>query len=183
MSAARNSQSRGAAPGLAGEREHRRPRHVTSSAMGDLERALEESRPALEAGVRDAERELDELDKRRLELRALIARAKAALGELDVAVPDDEPSPLKLHEAMERVLEEVGGEMRIQELAREINDRGLYTKADGSPVDANQIHARAAAKTYRDRFERHAGVIRLRTSGPRKREPGPKTSRVARGSR
>jgi len=128
---------------------------------------LEESRPALEAGLRDAERELDELDKRRLELRALIARAKAALGELDVAVPD-EPPPLKLHEAMERVLEQFGGEMRIQELAREISDRGLYTKADGSRVDANQIHARAAAKTYRDRFERHAGVIRLRTSGPRK---------------
>jgi chorismate mutase len=133
--------------------------------MGDLERVLEESRPALEAGLRDAERELEELDKRRLELRALIARAKAALGELDIAVPDGEPRPLKLHEAMEQVLEEVGGEMRIQDLAKEINRRGLYTKADGSPVDANQIHARAAAKTYRDRFHRHAGVIRLRTNG------------------
>ncbi len=150
--------------------------------MSDLERVLEESRPALEAGLRDAERELEELDKRRLELGALIARAKAALGELDVATPDDEPPPLKLHEAMEQVLEEVGGEMRIQDLAREINDRGLYTKADRSRVDANQIHARAAAKTYRDRFERHAGIIRLRTSGPRKPETGPKASRAARGS-
>ena len=64
----------------------------------------------------------------------MIARAKAALGELDVAVPDHEPAPLKLHEAMQQVLEEVGGEMRIQDLANEINDRGLYTKADHSPV-------------------------------------------------
>jgi hypothetical protein len=182
MSAARNSQSRGATLDWpAAGASTSKTRNV--SAMGDLERVLEESRPALEAGLRDAERELDELDKRRLELRTLIARAKAALGELAVAVPDDEPPPLKLHEAMERVLMEFGGEMRIQELARQINDRGLYTKADGSRVDANQIHARAAAKTYRDRFERHAGVIRLRTNEPRTPETGPKTRRVARGSR
>jgi chorismate mutase len=165
----------------------RRPSAPTSttrnvSAMSALERLLEESRPALEAGLHDAERELEELDKRRLELRALIARAKAALGELDVAVPDYEPAPLKLHEAMEQVLEEVGGEMRIQDLVKEINDRGLYTKADHSPVNANQIHARAAAKTYRDRFERHAGIIRLRASEPRKPETGP-TRRAARSSR
>ena len=152
------------------------------SAMSALERLLEESRPALEAGLDDAERELDELEKRRLELCALIVRAKAALGELDVAVPDREPAPLKLHEAMEQVLEEVGGEMRIQDLVKEINDRGLYTKADHSPVNANQIHARAAAKTYRDRFERHAGIIRLRTIEPRKPKTGP-TRRAARSSR
>lgn len=163
----------------------RRPSAPTSttrnvSAMSALERVLSESRPAFEAGLRDAERELEELDKRRLELRALIARAKAALGELDVAVPDHEPHPLKLHEAMEQVLEEVGGEMRIQDLVRVINDRGLYTKADHSPVNANQIHARAAAKSYRHRFERNAGIIRLRTSGPQKLETP--TRRAARRS-
>jgi trimethylamine:corrinoid methyltransferase-like protein len=143
---------------------------------------LDESRPALEAGLRDAERELDELVTRRLEPRALIARAKAALGELDL-LSQPTTTPLKLHEATDRVLEEIGSEIRIQELAREINDRGLYTKADGSRVDANQIHARAAAKTYRDRFERHAGVTRLRTREPRKPETEPRTSRAGRGSR
>jgi hypothetical protein len=75
------------------------------------------------------------------------------------------------------------GNHGTQDLAREINDRGLYTKADRSPVDANQIHARAAAKTYRDRIDRHAGIIRLRTSGLRQPETGPNASRAARSSR
>ena len=41
---------------------------------------LEESRPALEAALADAERELEELKQRRNELEAVIARARAALG-------------------------------------------------------------------------------------------------------
>src|SRR4051794_30120893 len=101
--------SRGALPG--GDPAERRARRdgERKPAVADLRSILEQSRPALEAGIADAQRELDELHAREGELQTLIARAKAALGELDVQPAEREPPPgerLTLHEAMRLVLSE-----------------------------------------------------------------------------
>lgn len=129
---------------------------------------LEESRPALEAALADAERELEELNQRRDELEAVIARARAALGAPGTQ-PDaiQHPPPalshgggyaapkarLTLHEAMALVLTENNNPwMSVQELANQINERSLYEKRDRSLVDPTQIHARASK--YPTMFEK-----------------------------
>jgi hypothetical protein len=67
---------------------------------------------------------------------------------------------LTLHDAMEQVLGESGSEwMTAHELAREINERRLYEKRDGSDVDPSQIHSRA--NKYRRLFEKDGARIRL----------------------
>src|SRR3954453_15082784 len=104
--------------------------------MPELRKILEETRPALEAGLAEAERELAALDERRRELEALIARARAALGETP---PPNTPRPhdrLTLHEALGLVLRENGNRwMTVHELADEINSRRLFEKRDGTPID------------------------------------------------
>jgi hypothetical protein len=130
--------------------------------MTDLNKILEDSRPAIEAGLLDAQEELAALDDRRRHLESLIARARAALGEIDIVGPSDQVVRPKLHEAMELVLNESPNRsMRVQDLAKEINERGLYEKRDRSPVEPNQIHARASAKTYAHLFVKKDGVISL----------------------
>jgi hypothetical protein len=133
--------------------------------MPDLNKILEDSRPAIEAGLKDAQRELAALDERRHELQTLIARAQAALGEIGPGGINAYREPRrKLHEAMELVLgESPTHAMSVQELAQEINERRLYEKRDGSPVEPNQIHARASSKTYAHLFAKKAGVVSLRT--------------------
>src|SRR3954471_2692372 len=104
--------------------------------MTELEKILEDTRPALEAGLADAERELAALDDRRRELEALIARARAALGEMPPSANRQPHDRLTLHEALGLVLRENGNRwMTVYELADEINSRGLYQKRDGTPVD------------------------------------------------
>ena len=128
---------------------------------------LDQTRPELEAGLAAAEAELEELDARRGELLQLIARARAALGL--TAVPPAVPEAgggergLTLHEALAQVLREHGNEwMTVRELAAEVNTRGLYRKRDGSPVEANQVHARA--KNYAAMFEKNGPKVRLRNA-------------------
>lgn len=95
---------------------------------------------------------------RRLELEALIARARAALGDPDVRMPGSR-SRMTLHEAMDLVLSENSNRwMTVRELADEINTRSLYEKRDGSPVQPSQIHARA--NKYADRFEKDGARVR-----------------------
>lgn len=72
--------------------------------MSDLRKALEQSRPAIEVGLADAERELAELEARRQEVLALIARGRAALGESPLTVSKPGPERLTLHEAMQLLL-------------------------------------------------------------------------------
>ena len=74
--------------------------------MSDLRKVLEQNRPAIEAGLADAERELAELDARREELLGLISRARAALGDIPPTALKPAPERLTLHEAMELVLRE-----------------------------------------------------------------------------
>jgi hypothetical protein len=94
---------------------------------------------------------------------ALIGRAKAALGLGGGrgAAGDEGARPLTLHEAIAEVLHERGNAwMTARELADEVNARSLYRKRDGSPVEANQVHART--KNYADLFEKDRSRIRLR---------------------
>jgi hypothetical protein len=124
-----------------------------------LKEALAMSHAAIEEGLAEARAQLDELRTRENELEALIARGEAALGSAPVA--DEAEGRLTLHEALEQILR--GHEnrwMTVQELAEEINRRGLYRKKDGSPVEPNQVHART--KNYDAIFEKNGPRIRLR---------------------
>ncbi|HEY7208233.1 MAG TPA: hypothetical protein VH416_08320 [Gaiellaceae bacterium] len=126
-----------------------------------LKDALEGARAQLEAGLAEAEEELAELDARRTELLLLIARANAALG---VTPASATPSGrgLTLHAALAEVLRAGGNDwLTARELADEVNGLGLYRKRDGSPVEANEVHART--KNYTDLFEKDGSRIRLRT--------------------
>lgn len=131
--------------------------------MPNLREILEHNRPAIEAGLREAQAELVALDDRKRELETLIARARASLGEIE---PRNTPKQrLKLHEAMELVLSESPNRsMSVQDLARTINERALYEKRDQSPVEPNQIHARASSKSYSHLFAKRDGVVTLRAA-------------------
>ena len=93
-----------------------------------------------------------------VELRTLVERAgiipatTAAIGER-----------LKLHQAMAVALRQRGNTWtKISELADMINAQRLYAKGDGSPVESNQLHARANRTTYQRMFEKNGPMIRLR---------------------
>jgi ABC-type transporter Mla subunit MlaD len=129
-----------------------------------LRQALEDARPQLEAGLAEAEAELAQLEQRRGELLALIAQAKVALGQARTPAAGIEAGQqrgLTLHAALSQVLREHDNEwMTVRELANEVNARGLYAKRDGSPVEANQVHART--KNYAELFEKDGARVRLR---------------------
>lgn len=130
------------------------------SISSKLSRALDGARAEIEAGLREAEADLAELDARRAVLVALIARASAALGLADERAPDSPPRSLTLHEAMAQVLREHDNEpLTAREIADEINHRQLYRKRDGSIVDVSQIHARA--KNYATQFAKDGSKLRL----------------------
>lgn len=129
--------------------------------MPDLSKILEDSRPAIQAGLEHAEQELAALDARRQELTLLIARAKAALGDSPPTPPPLTGERLTLHQALELVLGERDNQwMTVHELAAEINERQLYTKRDRSNVDPSQIHART--NKYPHMFEKNGPNIRIR---------------------
>lgn len=70
---------------------------------------------------------------------------------------------LTLHEAMAVVLRQRGNEWtKISELAEMVNGQQLYEKRDGTPVEPNQLHARANRPTYRKMFEKRGPMLRLR---------------------
>ncbi|WP_430593522.1 winged helix-turn-helix domain-containing protein [Humidisolicoccus flavus] len=66
---------------------------------------------------------------------------------------------MKLHEAIEEVLEIAGKSMTTTEIADQINARGLYAKRDGSPVSALQIHGRT--RNYPRLFSQAGSTISL----------------------
>jgi hypothetical protein len=106
----------------------------------------------------EARNELSSLLERQVELEKQIAEAEAALGD-GRTPPGDER--LTLHEALAQVLRANGNTwMTARELADWVNDRRLYRKRDGSPVEVNQVHARA--NNYSDMFEKDGSNIRLR---------------------
>jgi peptidoglycan hydrolase CwlO-like protein len=124
---------------------------------------LEEKRPAIESALADAEQELAELNDRRAELEAVIARARSVLAD-DVPAAAMLPERRRtLHEAMALVLREQQNRwMTVHELADAVNRRALYEKRDRSAVDPSQIHARA--NKYPHIFEKNGSSVRLRSS-------------------
>lgn len=125
--------------------------------MTELAQALARSRDIIEAALAEARAELADLDARRAELEALIAQGEAALsgGQVSVAT-----SAMTLHEAMELVLRDAKAPMTARQLADAVNERGLYRKRDGTPVEINQIHARTS--NYESIFEKDGTLIKLR---------------------
>jgi len=130
--------------------------------MSNIAAALQKSRQIIEAELTGARAELADLDARREELEALIAQAEAVLGGSHTG--EAEPR-MTLHDALALLLREHGDEpMTARELTDAVNERGLYRKRDGSPVEVNQVHARAS--NYEELFEKDGSLIRLRTLPP-----------------
>jgi chromosome segregation ATPase len=124
-----------------------------------LVKVLEETRPAIQSALAEAEQELAELNDRRTELEGLIARARSVLTDDQEQAPRTPAQRLTLHEAMEHVLDEQHNRwMTVHELADAINERKLYEKRDRSPVEPSQIHARA--NKYPGRFEKDGPRVR-----------------------
>jgi len=120
-----------------------------------LERALHASHHEIRQGVEEARAEQARLASEIARLDELIARGEDLLGE----EPSPE-SPTTLHRALDIVLTEQGNRwMAAQELADEVNRRGLYRMKDGRPVETGQIHARV--RNYEQLFEREQGRYRL----------------------
>ena len=67
---------------------------------------------------------------------------------------------MTLHEAMEVVLKENGQSMSSADIAKEINERNLYKKNDGSLIISYQIVGRA--KNYPHLFNRSSTMISLK---------------------
>lgn len=113
----------------------------------------------------DARAELEDLRAREAVLETQIAQAEAALGESEAPVGATEGQPLTLHEALVRLLREAGEEGRTpRELTTLVNERGLYRRRDGSPVQANQVQARI--NNYDGLFDRDGAKVRLREDSP-----------------
>jgi hypothetical protein len=130
--------------------------------MTELAQALAKSREIIESALAEARAELAALDARRAELEALIAQGEATLSG---GQPPVSTSVMTLHEALELVLRESRAPMTARQLADEVNDRGLYRKRDGTPVEVNQIHARTS--NYDSIFDKDGALIKLRELSPR----------------
>lgn len=90
-----------------------------------------------------------------------VATLEAILAMASPATEHTEPGErTTLHEAMRKVLLTAPGRrMLAAELAKSIDERGLYKMRDGRPVEAQQIHARVGH--YGHMFERDGQGIRL----------------------
>lgn len=132
---------------------------MTRKPAPSLVKVFEDTRPTIERALAEAEEELSELNQRRAELEALIARARSVLADDQRPATPAPTQRLTLHEAMERVLDEHHNRwMTVHELADAINQQQLYEKRDRSPVEPSQIHARA--NKYPARFEKDGPRVR-----------------------
>jgi hypothetical protein len=122
----------------------------------NLANALTTSRQMIEEALLDARAELETLRARQLELEDQIRQAETALGD-----GPNGSAEMTLHEAIAHLLQASGNRwMTARELSNAVTAQGLYRKRDGSPVEANQIHART--NNYVDLFEKEGANIRLR---------------------
>jgi hypothetical protein len=69
---------------------------------------------------------------------------------------------LKLHEAIIKVLKENPDGLTTTQIAKKINDEGLYGRKDGEPVPATQISARISRPNYVRSFEKKGNLVLLR---------------------
>jgi hypothetical protein len=128
--------------------------------MNDLlENNLDEASRLISNTLSAARTELVALEERKTQLVALIARTEA----MQDALRSDGPTArqMTLHEAIAFLIKESGNRwMTIKELAATVNNRHLYHKKDGNPVELNQIHARI--NNYEYLFEKDGPRVRLR---------------------
>lgn len=76
--------------------------------------------------------------------------------------PSGVAGPMKLHEAIIRVLLDAGEPLIANDLAARIRERNLFLPPrSGHELRSGQVSARVGNATYRDRFVRHAGRIWL----------------------
>lgn len=66
---------------------------------------------------------------------------------------------MKIEEAIVYVLASSGHGMKTEQIAREINDRGLFTRWDKKPVDGKMVYA--VVMSHPDTFVKSEGRIRL----------------------
>ena len=66
---------------------------------------------------------------------------------------------MKIEEAIVYVLASYGYGMKTEQIAREINDRGLFTRWDKKPVDGKMVYA--VVMSHPDTFVKSEGRIRL----------------------
>ena len=103
--------------------------------------------------------ELEVLEQRKSQLIAVIERTEAMKRAL--STDQSTARQMTLHEALAFLIKEGGNRwMTVKELREAVNDRHLYHKRDGSPVETNQIHARI--NNYEYLFEKKGPRVRLR---------------------
>ncbi len=66
---------------------------------------------------------------------------------------------MKLEEAIVYLLASSGHGMRTEQIAREINDKRLFTRIDKAPVDGRMVYA--VAMSLPDTFCKSEGLLRL----------------------
>lgn len=66
---------------------------------------------------------------------------------------------MKIEEAIVYLLANSGHGMKIEQITREINARGLYTRWDKEPVNEKQVYA--VIMSHPDTFVKSEGRIRL----------------------
>lgn len=66
---------------------------------------------------------------------------------------------MKIEEAIVYVLASSGHGMKTEQIAREINDRGLFTRWDKKPVDGKMVYA--VVMSHPDTFVKAEGRIML----------------------
>ena len=66
---------------------------------------------------------------------------------------------MKIEEAIVYVLASSGYGMKTEQIAREINDRGLFTRWDKKPVDGKMVYA--VVMSHPDTFVKAEGRIML----------------------
>ncbi len=67
--------------------------------------------------------------------------------------------PMKIEEAIVYLLASSGYGMRTEQIAREINSRGLCVRRDGQPVTDKQVYA--VIMSHPETFVKSEGRIRL----------------------
>ncbi len=66
---------------------------------------------------------------------------------------------MTLHEAIEKLLRQIGRPMTTQQIADELNKNDWYQKKDGSKIQAFQIHGRT--RNYANIFDRDGSIVSL----------------------
>ena len=75
---------------------------------------------------------------------------------------------MKLHEAIEKVLQEASTALTFTEIAKLINRQGLYARKDGKPVPASQISARVKNYPLLFDIDRSVSPIKISISNDNK---------------